>query len=420
VRLGVLGIRNFRLLFLGQVTSSFGDRLAPIALTFAVFDLTKSTSAAAYDLGFVFAAQTAPMFLLVAVAGVWGDRLPRQLVMLSSDVVRCASQGTTAALLLLHQAQVWELVALQAVYGAANAFFMPAQIGLIPAVVGSGQLREANALMSFSRTAAGVVGPAVGGTLVALISPGVAVAGDAATFLVSAGSLALLRVAWPAREATGASMLTEFREGLAEVRQRTWIWVLIVYFGLFNIFVWPPFFVLGAAVANHSLGGAGAWAALLVAGSAGIAVGSLVAVRFGASRPLFWGELACGLSALPALFLGLGLPLAPIVVVSFVRSIGLAWGDTLWFTALQEHVPERAISRVISLDQTGTLAFVPLGFALVGPFSAVVGVRATLVGSAILTAAATVCAVSVPSVRNLRAEPRPVPAMPEPTTGPSS
>ena len=85
--------------------------------------------------------------------------------------------------------------------------------------------------MSLSRTAAGVVGPAVGGTLIALISPGVAVAGDAATFLVSAGSLALLRLEWPAREAMGASMLTEFREGLAEVRKRTWIWVLIVYFG---------------------------------------------------------------------------------------------------------------------------------------------------------------------------------------------
>ena len=112
--------------------------------------------------------------------------------------------------------------------------------------------------------------------------------------------------------------------------------------------------------------------------------------------------------------------MAPIVAVSSVRSIGLAWGDTLWFTALQEHVPERAISRVISLDQTGTLAFVPLGFALVGPFSAVVGVRATLVGSAILTAGATLWVVSVPSVRNLRAEPQPAPAMPEPTTEPSS
>jgi MFS family permease len=414
VRLGVLGIRNFRLLFLGQVTSSFGDRLAPIAITFAVFELKGSAS----DLGFLFAAQTAPMLLLVAAAGVWGDRLPRQLVMLSSDLVRCASQGVTAALLFLHQAQIWELIVLQVVYGAANAFFTPAQVGLIPATVEPGQLREANALMSLSRTAAGVAGPAVGGTLVALLSPGVAVAGDAATFLVSAGSLALLRVRWPARE-TGASMLTEFREGLAEVRQRTWIWVLILYFGLFNIFVWPPFFVLGADVAENSLGGARAWGALLVAGAAGFAVGSLVAVRFGPSRPLFWGELAVGLSALPALFLGLGLPLAPIVAVSFIRSIGLAWGDTLWYTALQEHVPERALARVTSLDQTGTLTLVPLGFALVGPFAALVGVRATLIGSAVLTAAATLCVVSVPSVRNLRAAPQPAPAMPEPTTEPS-
>ncbi len=67
MRLGVLGIRNFRLLFLGQVTSSFGDRLAPIAITFAVYRLGGSPA----DLGFVFAAQTAPMLLLIAAAGVW-------------------------------------------------------------------------------------------------------------------------------------------------------------------------------------------------------------------------------------------------------------------------------------------------------------------------------------------------------------
>ena len=118
MRLGVLGIRNFRLLLLGQVTSSFGDRLAPIAIAVAILvDLNGSAS----DLGFVFAAQTAPMLLLVAAAGVWGDRMPRQLVMLSSDLVRCATQGVTATLLLLHEAQIWELIVLQAVYGAANS-----------------------------------------------------------------------------------------------------------------------------------------------------------------------------------------------------------------------------------------------------------------------------------------------------------
>ena len=417
MRLGVLGIRNFRLLFLGQVTSSFGDRLAPIALAVAILvDVNGSAS----DLGFVFAAQTAPMLLLVAAAGVWGDRLPRQLVMLSSDLVRCAVQGATAALLLLDQAQIWELIVLQAVYGAANAFFTPAQVGLIPATVGPGQLREANALMSFSRTAAGVAGPAVGGALVAFLSPGVALAGDAATFVISAASLALLRLERPPRPAAGTSVLTELREGLAEVRTRTWLWVMIVYFGVFNILVFPPFLVLGPYIAKHSLGGAGAWAAILTGGSAGFVAGSLAALRIGASRPLFWGELVCGLSALPSLFLGLGLPAATIVAVTFVRAVGLAWGDALWHTTMQQRVPEHALSRVSALDWTGTLALNPLGFALVGPVAAAIGVRTTLIGSAALTAFATLSVLAVPSVGNLRVEPRPAPAMPEPTTEPSS
>ena len=411
MRLGVLGERNFGLLFFGQAASAFGDRLAPIALAFAVLDLTGSAS----DLGFVLAAQTLPMLLLVALAGVWADRLPRQLVMLGSDAVRCGSQGATAALLLLGQARIWQLVVLQAVYGAADAFFTPAMTGLIPATAGAGRLREANALMSLSRSAVGVAGPAVGGTLVALLSPGVALAGDAATFAISAISLALLRLERQPRAATGASVVTELREGFAEVRARSWLWVMIVYFGVFNILVFPPFLVLGPYLAKHSLGGAGAWAAILTGGSAGFVVGSLLAVRIGATRPLFWGELACSLSALPSLFLGLGFPVATIAAVTFARAVGLAWGDALWHTTMQQQVPERALSRVSALDWTGTLVLNPLGFALVGPLAAALGVRATLIGSATLTIVATLAVLAVPSVRNLRVPPQPADTLARPT-----
>ena len=408
MRLGVLGERNFGLLFFGQAASAFGDRLAPIALAFAVLDLTRSAS----DLGFVLAAQTLPMLLLVAVAGVWADRLPRQLVMLSSDVVRCASQGATAALLLLGQARIWQLIVLQAVYGAADAFFTPAMTGLIPATAGAARLREANALMSLSRSAVGVAGPAVGGALVAFLTPGVALAGDAATFAISAISLALLRLERPPRTATGASVLSELREGVAEVRERSWLWVMILYFGAFNILVFPPFLVLGPYLAKHSLGGPGAWAAILTGGSAGFVAGSLLAVRVGASRPLFWGELACSLSALPSLFLGISLPVATIVAVTFLRGVGLAWADALWHTTMQQHVPERALSRVSALDWTGTLVLNPIGFAIVGPVAAGVGARATLIGSSVLTAVATLAVLAAPSVRNLRVEPRPPPRDP--------
>src|SRR5256885_3302649 len=128
---GALSEREFRLLFVGQLTSAFGDRLVPIALAFAVLDLTGSVA----DLGYVLAARSLPMLLLVGLGGVWADRLPRQLVMLTSDAVRCASQGLVAALLLTGHARIWEVVVLNAIYGGANAFFTPAMTGLIPATV---------------------------------------------------------------------------------------------------------------------------------------------------------------------------------------------------------------------------------------------------------------------------------------------
>ena len=100
---GVLTERPFRLLFAGRAISSLGDRLVPVALAFAVLDLTGSVT----DLGLVIAAQTTPLVVLVLFGGVWADRLPRQLVMLASDCVRALAQATSALLLLTGEAQIW-------------------------------------------------------------------------------------------------------------------------------------------------------------------------------------------------------------------------------------------------------------------------------------------------------------------------
>lgn len=103
----------------------------PVALAFAVLDLTGSVT----DLGIVLACQTLPMAVFVLLGGVWADRLPRQRVMLSSDVVRAAAQGASATLLLTGSAQIWELAALQAVYGLAAAFFGPAATAVVPSLL---------------------------------------------------------------------------------------------------------------------------------------------------------------------------------------------------------------------------------------------------------------------------------------------
>jgi MFS family permease len=222
VRRGALRHANFRLLFLGQAISSLGDRLVPVALAFAVLDLTGSVT----DLGLVAAAQTVPLIAFVLLGGVWADRLPRQRVMLASDAVRAVAQGVSALLLLQGQAHVWQLAALQAVYGGAEAFFGPASTAVVPQTIESGDLQQANALMALSGNVAAVLGPAFAGVIVATIGAGWGLAIDAGTFVASAIFLALMRVK-PVILASRASTLAELRAGWQAFRSRTWLWVTV-------------------------------------------------------------------------------------------------------------------------------------------------------------------------------------------------
>ena len=140
------------------------------------------------------------MVVLVLVGGVWADRLPRNVVMLSADAVRACTQATVGVLLITGRAEVWHLMALMAVYGAAQAFFDPAATGLVPQTVSRARLQQANGMLQLSRSTATVVGPAVAGVLVASVGAGWAFVADSATFVVSAVLLALLRIERETRE----------------------------------------------------------------------------------------------------------------------------------------------------------------------------------------------------------------------------
>ena len=159
---GVLREGPFRLLFAARAVSSLGDRLVPVALAFAVLELTGSVT----DLGLVIAAQTTPLILLVLFGGVWADRLPRRLVMLTSDCVRAVAQAISAVLLLTGSAHIWQLMVLQALYGAAEAFFGPASTAVVAETVPTEQLQPANALLGLTDNAASIAGPALAGVIV--------------------------------------------------------------------------------------------------------------------------------------------------------------------------------------------------------------------------------------------------------------
>src|SRR4051812_14650243 len=201
--LRVLSEREFRLLWLGQSASTVGDRIVFVALALYVTSIGSPT-----DVGLVLGVHAFALVACVLLGGVWADRLPRHRVMLATDAVRGVAHALLAVLILTGAVEVWMIAAIEAVYGAAEAFFRPAYTGLVPQTVPESLLQEANATTSLVNTAAEFIGPALATVLVLGIGAGWAFAFDAATFAVSAWFLARMRPRARGRAAAPASMLS--------------------------------------------------------------------------------------------------------------------------------------------------------------------------------------------------------------------
>lgn len=402
--LGILGDRQFRLLFLGRTVSLFGSAFAPIALAFAVLDLTGSAG----DLGLVVAAGFVPQIIFVLVGGIWADRLPRHHVMVASDVVAGGAQAVAAILLLSGTAQIWHLVVLQVVRGVATSFFFPAAQGIVPQVVNAARLQEANALLGLTRSSTQVLGTAAGGIVVAAIGSGWAIAFDAATYLL--GAVFLLRLRLPKSLTMPAqSFVRELREGWDAFRSRPWLWGIVVQFAFVNAAYVGAWSVLGPVVADAELGGAKAWGLILAAGAVGSILGGLVALRFRPERLLLVATLVVFIDALPPALLAIPAPVVLLGAAALAGGVANALFGIFWETAMQQHVPREQISRASSYDALGSFVFIPLGAAVAGPISSVVGVTETLVGATVVIVVATLLVLLIGDVRRLRrvTEPQP-------------
>lgn len=398
MRLGVLADRQFRRYFLGQTTSWLGDGLLPVAISFAVLDLTGSAS----DLGLVLAVRIVPVVVFILVGGVWADRLPRQWVMIGSDVVRGATQALLAALLLTGSAELWHLLVLQALYGTAEAFWRPASTALLPSIVPDERLQQANSLLAVAVNGSYTVGPAVAGLLVATAGAGFAIAVDAATFAVSTAALLTLHVPPLQRPAEKPSFVTELREGWQEVVARTWLWVVISWASVFLMLVIAPLMVLGPVVADDELGGAADWGLIAASSGIGVVVGSLAAGRLRPERPMFVAVILSSLSALFAVSLGLALPVVVIAAAAFLEGLGHGMFEVIWITALQQRVTPAALARVSAYDALGSFVFMPIGLAIAGPAADALGTQEALIGVAAFAVVSSVLVAFLPAVRGFR------------------
>ncbi|HEY3772388.1 MAG TPA: MFS transporter [Solirubrobacteraceae bacterium] len=399
--LAPLARRDYRRLLSGLSVSLLGDGVFLVALAWQVYTLKGAPSA----LGAVGIAMTVPTIACLLLGGALSDRYDRRRVMICADAVRALATATLATLALCGTLTFGELLGLAVVQGASSAFFDPASDAIVPELLEGELLAQANALDQLVRPLAlRLVGPALGGLVVALLGSGGAFAFDAASFALSGiavGTLAPGRRRAEAARQAGA-LGSEIADGLRYVSGEPWLWVTLAGAAIaYLLFMGPVEVLLPYVVKEQMHQDAGSLGLVYAAGGAGSLVCALaIGGRGLPRRPVRFIYVTWTIATLAVAGYGVarsdwGLALASIAFNALETA-----GTIAWITLKQRLVPARLLGRVSSLDWLISIGLLPLSYGLTGPVSAALGVRTTLVGAGVLGAIVTVVGLLVPGVQD--------------------
>lgn len=392
--------RDFALLWTGMTVSLLGDGIYLVAIAWQVYDLKNDPVA----LSLVGLAFTGGMVAFLLTGGIVSDRVERRRVLIGADLVRAAVLLVIGVLSLSGTLEIWHLVCLVALFGAGEAFFGPAFGALVPDVVAMEHLVQANSLDQLVRQASGrLIGPALGGFVVAAVGTGSAFVIDSATFLISAACICALRVrSVPAVEAE-RSLRRELREGMRFVRAQAWLWSTVVAASLSILFFFGPLEVLLPYVVRNGLGaGPGSYGAIMAAAGAGAIAASLVLSQRGLPRRRYLTLMyaAWSLGTVPLVGYATGTAVWQLMVFAVFFGALITTGSVVWGTLMQARVPPDLRGRVHSLDWFVSIGLAPLSFALTGPVSNALGVETTLILAGIVPMVATAALFFVARLRS--------------------
>jgi MFS family permease len=392
--------RDFRLLWLGMTISLIGDGIFLVAMAWQAYELWNAPAA----LSILGIGMTVPTIAFLLPAGVLSDRLDRRLIMLSADVGRALVVAVLAGLSLAGVLTFWQLVALVALYGVGTAFFIPAFDAIVPDVVPTEDLAAANALDQFIRPIAlRLVGPALGGALVAGLGTGAAFSVDAASFAASTVAVFLMHPPVHLRSDQVESSFKAVKEGFRFVRRRVWLWgTLLSAAFAYLAFLGPAEVLLPYIVKNELHASAGQLGLVFAAGGVG-AIGSALFMgqRGHPGRDITFMYAAWTLATLAVAGYGLATASWQLMVACLLFNALETAGTIIWATIKQRHVPASMLGRVSSLDWLISIGLLPLSFALTAPIASLIGVRATLIGAAAIGGVITLGALFLPGMRNL-------------------
>lgn len=391
-----LSVRDFRLLWLGQGISLFGDQFYLVALPWLTLRLTGSGLA----LGAVLMVAAGARAIFQLVGGALSDRFSPRTLMLISNIVRAAVTAATTAVVLADVTQLWHLYLLSVIFGLVDAFFFPAYMAVVPRLVISEQLTAGNALLRGTARFMGLLGPVIAGVVISTQSLGMAFAIDTATFVFAAATVWLMKDQKHAGIATEVDqtatvqpaevkgLFRDIIDGLRYAWNHPLIRALLFFMAVIEFsFVGPSTVGLAAMAKNRfeAEGGATALGWMLSAFGGGMLAGMLVA---GSIKVAQWrGRLVIGVTFL----LGFGLALLGFstrvvwaaVILAFI-GLGGGLANIVILALLQSKSDARMLGRVMGLLMFAVSVLEPLSYALAGLMADVNLTLLFVVGGAIM------------------------------------
>ena len=375
--------RNFRLFFFGQSTSLIGTWMTRLATAWLVYRLTHS----ALLLGVVSFSGQIVSFLLGPVAAVWVERLERRRLLVVTQAAAAIQSLALAALTLTNVITLGEIIALMVFQGLINAFDMPGrQSFLVQMVEDRGDLANAIAINSSMVNGARLIGPAIGGFIIATLGEGWCFLIDGVSYIAVIGSLLAMRLpALTGRGRPDTSLLQELREGWNYVRGFRPIRTVLLLLAATCFFGWPYSVLLPVFAGNVLHGDAHTLGWLTAASGAG-AFSSALALAMrrsikGLTRTL---QAAVALLGVGLILFGLSRILWLSLILMVVVGFGLIQAAAVCNTIIQSLVPDDKRARVMGYYTMAFFGAAPFGSLMAGALAQRIGAPETVMLTASL------------------------------------
>ena len=397
----VLSHKYVKRLFIARFISNFGNGMGPIALAFGILALPDGS---ANMLGLVLGATTVLFLLMAPFGGVIADKYGRARMVGVTDMAAGLVLFIQVAYFATGDVPLAVLLITNGFFGLMWGIFWPAFSGLMPAVLPEAGLQKGNALNAFMTNAGVISGAAVAGLLIEVFGVAFTLAIDAASFFISGLMIFTFRHLTPRAEHTENTMLDDLLHGWKVFLSFRWIVIIVGAFS-FIVMCWAAAEnVLGPLIALEHFNGPKSWSFVISAESAGLIVGSLIAIKIKPKYPMRFLMLSSFTITFYIWSLAKPQSLLMIAFGAFLFGITLDLWGTLWSTALQRKVPRDSLSRVSSFDAMGSMMFRPVGLAIAAPLSTLFGIENFLQILAAITVVAIIVPLLDPQVRNMSYE----------------